>query len=174
MVMKKEGANNFGSLTYLEANLGLKSSSSSGPATQPHVFLSLTHRLLWPPVNTLTFETWKEKCFEIKLAQTAVRQPSSGGRNKEGHSFQAVFVITRSSYHSGPSLSLTPQTNSRGLGMHIGHFVALACWGVGSPPAKNRMWLGLLSRAPGPFLSSFPIKPLCSSWQKHSGEVSAN
>lgn len=138
-----------------------------------HFFLLHTGSF-WPSVNTLTFEIWKEKRFEIKLAQIAVRQPSSGGRNKGEHSFQAVLVITPSSYHSGPSLSITPQTNSGGLRKYIGHFVAAANWGCRAPQLKNHMWLGVFSRAPGSFFSSFPIKPLCSSWQGPSGEVSAN
>lgn len=47
LVMKKWRSNNFSSLTDLEASLGWESSSdpSSSPTPQPHVFLSLTHRL---------------------------------------------------------------------------------------------------------------------------------
>lgn len=59
-------------------------SSSPPPLWVPlplnHMCFFLLHTgSLWPPVNTLTFEIWKEKRFEIKLAQTVVRQPSSGG-----------------------------------------------------------------------------------------------
>lgn len=47
MVMKERSAN-LHSLTHLEANLGLNPvlPTPPPPATQPHVFLSLTHRLL--------------------------------------------------------------------------------------------------------------------------------
>lgn len=47
VAMKKGRSNNFSSLSDPEAHLGSESSSDSwsSSATQPHVFLSLTHRL---------------------------------------------------------------------------------------------------------------------------------